>query len=320
MAHACELLSVARSGYYRHLHRRPRDLTALQDAIEKIVVDQVCYGYRRVTAELRRAGWHVNHKCVLRIMRRESWLCRMARRTRRTTDSNHPHPVYPNLIRGLPITGLHQVWVADLTYIRLPEEFVFLAVILDAHSRRVVGWALSRRLDTSLTLAALDRALRSRRPPAGLIHHSDQGVQYAAADYVARAQQAGLQLSMSRRSCPLENAQAESFFRTLKVEQVYLTEYRDLADAQQQLRRFIEQVYNRKRLHSSLGYVPPVEFEETLAAEKKESAPVGRPSAPPSGTPRPRREHSSLAPTHVSTHGRPGRETRGAPIAVAGSP
>jgi hypothetical protein len=173
------------------------------------------------------------------------------------------------------------VWVADITYIRLAMEFVFLAVILDAYSRRVVGWELSRSLRTEeLTLPALERALGWRPVPDGLIHHSDQGVQYAAKAYVSRAQEAGLLLSMGRRGHPEDNARAEAFFRTLKVEQVYLTEYLDFADAQRQIEAFIEEVYNRKRLHSSLGYVPPVEFEETLEAEAKRSAPVGGSSAP----------------------------------------
>ena len=263
---ACELLGVSRGSYYRDRQRAPRDQTALQDAIETIVLDHPGYGYRRVTAQLRRQGLRVNRKRVLRIMREETWLCRAVRGRCRTTQSDHAHPIYPNLVQDRPISALDEVWVADITYIRLPEAFVYLAVILDAYSRRVIGWELSERLDVSLTLTALQRALHLRPTPAGAIHHSDQGVQYAAGDYVAQARQAGLILSMSRRGRPRDNAQAESFFRTLKVEQVYLTEYRDLADARRQLRRFIEQVYNRDRLHSALGYRPPVEFEELLVA------------------------------------------------------
>ncbi len=279
---ACELVGIKRSWYYAKPQRLAGNDTKLQDEIEKVVVESEGYGYRRVTHELRRRGYHVNHKRVLRIMREGALLCRLRHRGRRTTDSDHGLPIHPNLLQGRAITGLNEVWVADITYIRLPTEFVFLAVILDAHSRKVVGWELSRSLETEpLTLTALERALASRRVPEGLIHHSDQGVQYAAEAYVSRAQEAGLQLSMGRRGHPRDNARAEAFFRTLKMEQVYLTEYLDFDDAQRQIETFIEDVYNRKRLHSSLGYVPPMEFEEKLQAKQKnKSAPVDRPSAP----------------------------------------
>ncbi|MGD8239102.1 MAG: IS3 family transposase, partial [Armatimonadota bacterium] len=278
---ACELVHINRSWYYTKPKGPARNDTALQHEIEKIVAECDGYGYRRVTHELRRKGYRANHKRVLRIMREGEWLCRFRRSGRRTTDSDHGLPIYPNLLQGGAITGLHQVWVADITYIRLAMEFVFLAVILDAYSRRVVGWELSRSLRTQeLTVPALERALASRPVPEELIHHSDQGVQYAAKAYVSRATEAGLRLSMGRRGHPEDNARAQAFFRTLKVEQVYLTEYLDFADAQRQIEGFIEDVYNRKRLHSSLGYVPPVEFEETLQAEAKRSALVGGPSAP----------------------------------------
>jgi len=278
----CQLVGISRSWYYGKSQRRARSNTKLQDQIEKIVVEFPGYGYRRVTHELRRRGHHVNHKRVLRIMRDGALLCRIRRRSRRTTDSSHGLPVFPNLLRERPIRGLNEVWVADITYIRLPEEFVFLAVVLDAHSRRVVGWELSRSLETEpLTLTALERALASRPVPKGLIHHSDQGVQYAAEAYVSCAREAKLQLSMGRRGHPRDNARAEAFFRTLKMEQVYLTEYLDFDDAYCQIESFIEDVYNRKRLHSSLGYIPPVEFEEKLHAEsKQESAPATGPLAP----------------------------------------
>jgi putative transposase len=215
---------------------------------------------------LERRGQLANHKRVLRIMRDQSWLCRLQRRSRRTTLSDHGLPVFPNLLKEAVITGLNQVWVADITYIRLPSEFVFLAAILDAYSRKVVGWHLSRRLDVSLSLTALECALAKRQIPPGVIHHSDQGVQYAAGEYVAKAREAGMLLSMSRRGQPKDNPQAESFFRTLKMEQVYLSEYLDFDDAQRQIGHFIEAVYNHKRLHSAIGYVPPVEFEAKLAA------------------------------------------------------
>lgn len=279
---SCQLVGISRSWYYAARQRRTCTDTTLQDAIEQIVVEFSGYGYRRVTHELRRRGHCVNHKRVLRIMRDGALLCRIRRRSRRTTDSRHGLPVFPNLLRERAIAGLNEVWVADITYIRLPEEFVFLAVILDAHSRRVVGWELSRSLETEpLTLRALERALASRPISPGLIHHSDQGVQYAAEAYVSCAREAKLQLSMGRRGHPRDNARAEAFFRTLKMEQVYLTEYLDFDDAYCQIENFIEDVYNRKRLHSSLGYIPPVEFEEKLRAESKQkSAPATGPSAP----------------------------------------
>ena len=273
---ACELASVSRSWYYDRQRRPPRDDTALQDEIERIVVEFAGYGYRRVTRELVRRGHFANHKRVLRIMRDQSWLCRLQRRKRRTTLSDHKLPVSPTLLKAAAITGLNQAWVADITYIRLPAEFVFLAAILDAYSRQVVGWNLSPRLDVSLTQTALECALAKRRIGPGVIHHSDRGVQYAASDYVATAQAAGMVLSMSRRGQPRDNPQAESFFRTLKTEQVYLSEYLDFADAYRQLEQFIEDVYNRKRLHSALGYVPPAEFEAGLAQVEREKGHPGR--------------------------------------------
>lgn len=273
---ACELVGISRSWYYERQRNGRHADTKLQDEIEKIVLEFAGYGYRRVTFELDRRGHPANHKRVLRIMREQSWLCRLTRRGRRTTQSDHGLPVYPNLLKEAVITGLNQAWVADITYIRLLAEFVFLAVILDSYSRKVVGWNLSRRLDTSLTLTALQRALSSRPIPPGVIHHSDQGVQYAAREYVALAEGAGMLLSMSRRGCPQENGQAESFFRTLKMEQVYLTEYLDFDDAHDQIETFIEDVYNRKRLHSALGYRPPVEFEEQIAWAPEEAERPGR--------------------------------------------
>jgi len=273
---ACKLASVSRSWYYDRQRRPPRNDTALQDEIERIVVEFAGYGYRRVTRELVRRGQLANHKRVLRIMRDHSWLCRLQRRKRRTTLSDHKLPVYPNLLKAAEITGLNQAWVADITYIRLPAEFVFLAAILDAYSRQVVGWNLSPRLDVSLTLTALECALAKRQIGPGVIHHSDQGVQYAAGGYVATARAAGMVLSMSRRGQPRDNPQAESFFRTLKTEQVYLSEYLDFDDAYCQLEQFIEDVYNRKRLHSALDYVPPAEFEAGLAQAEREKGHPGR--------------------------------------------
>ena len=267
---------MSRSWYYERQGRQPRDDTELQDEIEKIVVEFPGYGYRRVTRELERRGHLANHKRVLRVMREQSWLCRLRRGSRRTTISDHGLPVYPNLLKEATITGLNQAWVADITYIRLPAEFVFLAALLDAYSRQVIGWNLSRRLEVSLTLTALECALAKRRIEPGVIHHSDQGVQYAATDYVAKAREAGMLLSMGRRGQPRDNPQVESFFRTLKMEQVYLSEYLDLDDAYRQIGHFIEDVYNRKRLHSALGYLPPAEFEAGLALAEGEKGHPGR--------------------------------------------
>jgi putative transposase len=265
----CELFGIGRTWYYTQpsLEERARREVALRDAIEGIVLEFPGYGYRRVTRALQRDGWTVNHKRVLRVMRAEALLCQLKRRFVATTDSRHGRSVYPNLIRDLRVSRLDQVWVADITYIRLPTTFAYLACILDAFSRRCIGWCLSRTIDTRLTLAALEMALASRQPEPGGIHHSDRGVQYASGDYVKRLARAGTQISMAATGNPYENAQIESFFRTLKCEEVYLHEYRSFAEAEGNIERFIEAVYNQKRLHSSLGYLPPVEFEAAAAAD-----------------------------------------------------
>jgi putative transposase len=237
------------------------EATALRDAIERIALQFPGYGYRRVTRALAREGRRVNHKRVLRVMRAEALLCQLRRRFVATTDSAHPYRTYPNLLGDLALTRPDQAWVADITYIRLPTTFVYLAAILDACSRRCVGWKLSRRIDTELALAALEVALADRRPAPGLIHHSDRGVQYASAADVARLEAAAARISMSAVGNPYDNAKAESFFKTLKHEEVYLNDYRTFAEAEANLDRFIADVYNTKRLHSSLGYRPPAEFE-----------------------------------------------------------
>ena len=239
----------------------------LRDAIQKIAVEMPAYGYRRITAELRRDDWVVNRKRVLRVMREDNLLCVRGRSFVRTTDSNHKLPVYPNLAKDLKVSGLNQLWVADITYIRLQYEFVYLAVILDAHSRRVIGWSLGKTLEAELAVNALRMAIRRGRVEPGLVHHSDRGVQYASRAYTELLTEHGIGISMSRRGNPYDNAKAESFMKTLKYEEAYRTEYLDFRDAQQQIGRFIESVYNRKRLHSALGYLPPAEFEQSLRSQ-----------------------------------------------------
>jgi len=259
----CALLGVGRGWYYERPtipSRSERDV-ALRDAIERVVLEFPGYGYRRITKALAREGCVVNHKRVLRLMRQESLLCQLKRRFVATTDSAHALRTYPNLVAGFEPTAPDQVWVADITYIRLPTAFAFLACVLDAWSRRCVGWHLSRTIDTRLTLASLDHALGQRQPAPGLIHHSDRGVQYTSTEYVARLEAVGAQISMSAVGNPYENAQAESFFKTLKCEEVYLHDYRTFAEAADNVGHFIEDIYNAKRLHSSLGYLPPVEYE-----------------------------------------------------------
>ena len=271
----CRLGQVSRAGFYRWRQRpgKPaeRDLE-VRDAIQRIALEFPCYGTRRVRFELWRRGYTVNRKRVQRLMREDNLLCLRRRKFVVTTDSNHDLPVYPNLAATLIVTRVNQLWIADITYIRLEVEFVYLAVILDAFSRREIGWALERTLEASLTLEALRLALRRRRPAPGLIHHSDQGVQYAATDYTDLLQANGIAISMSRRGNPYDNATCESFMKTLKYEEVYRTEYRDLDDARRSIGVFLEKVYNHKRLHSALGYVPPAEFEVQRAAQSMEAA------------------------------------------------
>ncbi len=260
----CETLQVSRS-WYDEKQTRPGASEAdveLRDGIECILLEFAGYGSRRVTHALKRAGWIVNHKRVLRIMREESLLCQLKRHFVQTTDSQHPYQVYPNLVKGMIIEAPDVVWVADLTYIRLPSTFVYLAAILDAYSRKCVGWKLSRRIDTQLTLGALEAALAVRCVKAGLIHHSDRGVQYGSHESVARLRSIEAQVSMAAVGNPYDNAKAESFFKTLKREEVYLKQYQTFQEAEDNIRQFIEDVYHTKRLHSSLGYLPPSEFEE----------------------------------------------------------
>lgn len=271
-ARAIKVLSaavgVSRASFYRHRQRSDstpvanQAETQLRRAIEGIALEMPTYGYRPITAELQRRGLLVNRKRVLRLMRQDNLLCRRKRSFIATTDSAHSLKVFPNLTRDLVLTAVDQLWVADITYIRLPREFVYLAVVLDAFSRRVIGWALDRHLTTQLTLKALQQTLATRAVKPGLVHHSDRGVQYAAADYVSLLIKHKIRISMSRPGNPYDNAKAERFMRTIKYEEVHLTQYETLIQARASIRRFIEDVYNRKRLHSALGYRPPVEFEQ----------------------------------------------------------
>jgi len=260
----CQMTGLSRAGYYRWGIPRPNFPVEMEfrDALQKIALESPAYGYRRITAELNRRGFEVNHKRVLRLMRQDNLLCLRHKAFVVTTDSRHDLPVYPNLARELAPSGVNQLWIADITYIRLRAEFVYLAVLLDAFSRRVIGWALGRTLEAGLALSALAMALRQRQPAPGLVHHSDRGVQYASRDYTDLLKQHQIQISMSRKGNPYDNAACESFMKTLKYEEVYRTEYRDLADAYAQIGEFLDRVYNQQRLHSALGYVPPAEFEQ----------------------------------------------------------
>lgn len=267
MKRLCAAAGVSRASYYRGSGRPvpPAESMAVRAELQTIALQFPAYGYRRLTPELQRRGHAVNHKRVLRLMRADNLLCLRRQSFVRTTDSAHGWPVYPNLAAKLQATGCNQLWVADLTYIRLRREFAYLAVVLDAWSRRVVGWALGETLEAELTLTALRMAIAERRPRPGLVHHSDRGVQYACGAYRELLQQHGLRGSMSRKGNPYDNAFAESFMKTLKHEEVYRNEYRDLNEALAGIGEFLEQVYNRKRLHSALGYRTPTEFEAVPA-------------------------------------------------------
>ena len=261
----CYLAQVSRAGFYRSLAEQMpvEEEMEVRSAIQHIALNhRRRYGYRRITAELRRRGMLVNHKRVSRIMREDNLLGVQPRAFVVTTDSNHELEVYLNLASRMKLTGINQLWVADITYIRLLAEFVYLAVILDAFSRKVVGWELDRTLAARLPIVALDYAIAERKPPPGLVHHSDRGVQYASGDYVKVLRKHQMIPSMSRPANPYDNASCESFMKTLKREEIYANEYRDLDHLRANIEEFIEQYYNRCRLHSALGYQSPEEFEQ----------------------------------------------------------
>jgi len=263
----CNLLAVSRSRLYRtRIPGKDKGDEEMVSRIEAIVLEFSCDGSRRIAARLKKEGWAVGRKRVQRLMRERSLLCQIKRRWVKTTDSCHGLRKFPNLTKGLAVTALNQVWHSDITYIRLPRGFCYLATVLDAFSRKVVGWSMSLSIDATLALAALKMAISSRRPPPGWIHHSDQGVQYACKGYVQAVEAAKGQLSMSSKASPYDNAKAESFFATLKKEEVYLEDYLTFGQAKERVGRYIDNIYNRRRLHSMLGYATPEEFEATMTA------------------------------------------------------
>src|SRR5579862_8807877 len=267
---ACELARLSRAGFYRHYtEHSPRQADVMvRDRIQQVALANRSYGSRRVAEELKQQGMVANRKRVLRLMREDNLLVARKRRFVFTTDSRHGFFVYPNLAAQMRVSGINQLWVADITYVRLRETFVYVAVVLDAYSRRVVGWELAEHLRAELPLGALSRALADRAIASGIVHHSDRGTQYCCDEYVQRLLDRGFQISMSRRGNPYDNAQAESFIKTLKTEEVYLRQYRDLEDARQSIGQFIETVYNPRRLHSALGYRSPVQFEQALGTTR----------------------------------------------------
>ena len=270
---AATLLKVPRSGYYRWIkgpkkaQDKAKEDKKIVEEMKNIVEEITGYGYRRMRIELRNRGFRVNHKRVNRLMRENGLLCNNGKRFRPiTTDSNHENPIYPNLIKNMPITHPNQIWASDITYIELDHGFVYLATVLDVYTRKCIGWNLSRNIDAELVLEALQMTIKARWNPKMEcpIHHSDRGVQYTSTKYIQCLKEHKIQISMSRKGNPYDNAFAESFFKTVKCEEVYLNEYKDIDEAWKYISRFIEDVYNLKRLHSSLGYKSPIDFEKEV--------------------------------------------------------
>lgn len=267
---ASELLNISRSGYYKWLKNRnmnakiKKEEMRIKNEIHKIAIFYSGYGYRRITIELKNRGYLVNHKKVLRLMREDNLLCIKKKFKPSTTNSNHKHKIYPNLIKNLEINRLNQVWASDITYVQLSNEFIYLAVIIDLFSRKCIGWELSRNIDSQLVLNALEKTIKNRwnSNMKGLIHHSDQGIQYASDLYISCLKNHDILISMSRKGNPYDNAFVESFIKTLKYEEVYLKEYNSFYDAINNISNFIDNVYNKKRLHSSLDYQSPIDFEQ----------------------------------------------------------
>ena len=263
----CSALALCRAEYYRHSNcaiQAEPDLE-LRREIQAIAADMPAYGYRRITAQLARNGVVANHKRVLQLMRKDGLLCVRKPAFVNTTQSQHSFTIYPNLVPTLSIDGPDQLWVADITYIHLRRDVFYLAVMLDAFSRRVIGWQMDSTLGAQLTVAALQKALAQRTITPNLVHHSDRGTQYAANVYANLLKEQGIRISMSRSGNPYDNAQAERFIKTLKYEEIYLNEYENFAEARFRIGDFLEEVYNHKRLHSKLGYVPPAEFEQSFS-------------------------------------------------------
>jgi len=267
------MTGVSRAGFYRGWRERQPEAEEmeLRVRIQRIVLNhRRCYGYRRVKRDLKEEGWVVNHKRVARIMAEDNLLAVRRRKWILTTESRHELPVFRNLAATMKLTGINQLWLADITYLRLRQQFLYLAVVLDAYSRRVVGWTLDDSLQAKLVLAALRRAIAQRRPSPGLVHHSDRGVQYACGEYIALLEAHGIEPSMSRAGNPYDNARCESFIKTLKQEEIYTRQYRDRQDLELHIAEFLEQYYNRQRLHSALGYRSPDSFERSLRTEPRE--------------------------------------------------
>jgi transposase InsO family protein len=267
----CELAAVSRASFYRDWERKAPSAAevALRDAVQRTALAHRDHGYRRITPLIQRAGFVVGEEKVRRILRSDNLLAVRRRKFVVTTDSNHRFRVHPNLAESLELTAPNQLWVADITYIRLRREFAFLAVVLDAFSRKAIGWELGQTLETRLPLAALEAAIASRRPQAGLVHHSDRGTQYASNEYVQRLEACGAHLSMSRPARPWENGKCESFIKTLKREEIDARRYASFAELRQQVGEFMEQIYNKVRLHSALGYRSPEEFEQSQIPDVK---------------------------------------------------